>query len=534
MNSSRLRVLVADSLASEDLAPLREMGVEVVEQPTISAADLERVIPDYDGLLVRSRTQVTRQLLGMGPRLKVVGRAGTGVDNVDVAAATEKGILVMNVPGGNAVAAAEHTLAVLFALARQIPRANQSLREGHWDRKTFVGFELTGKTIGVLGLGKIGQEVASRAVGLKMRVLAYDPQLSSEAIEDKGLIAADLATLFAESDVITVHVPLLPSTTHLLDARAFAQMKRGVTILNVARGGIVHEGDLLTALHSGQVGSAGLDVFEVEPPQCTELLAHPRVVATPHLGASTTEAQSGVSRAIADQVCTYFRDGSIVNAVNLPGSGSMQPEALPWKRLARRLGGLASGLKKGGIRGLELTVVGEGVPCDETGLLREALVGLLAPFSDHVVNVVNAEGEGRARGFSFSVLKRAKHPAFQAMLRVKLEDEGEGLVLDGTLFGNNNLRIVRAYGCNMDAIPEGPMLWVCQEDVPGIIAHISAVLSDVQINIDNMSVGRTDSGNLAMAVLNLRESPTEVALRAIADHPSVKWVKLLSKRVLST
>lgn len=523
MDSSRVAVLVADALASADLIPLRAAGFTVVERPEIREAELLDCIGEFDALLVRSRTRVTGDLLSRAKRLRVVGRAGTGVDNVDVDAATALGVLVMNVPGGNAVAASEHTLALLFALARSIPLANQSLRAGKWERSAFTGSELRGRTLGVIGLGRIGLLVARGALGIGMKVLGYDPQLSKEVAEDHGVEPAGLDDLLSRSHAVTVHVPLNEATRHLLNRERLSALPEGAWVLNVARGGIVDEDALLSLLEEGRIGGAGLDVFESEPPSNPRLIGHPRVVATPHLGASTREAQSGVSRAIAGQVAAFLSEGAVANAVNLPGARSANPELAPWRTLARRLGGIAASLLQEGPRRVEAVLTGDLHDLSPEEVLREALVGVQIPFAGEPVNVVNAEVRARSRGIAFHGSRRARHPSFHALLRVSVDDGHGGVRLSGTLFGRRHLRIVRAFGCNMDAIPEGPMLWVSQEDRPGLIAHIGGVLARAGINIDNMSVGRAEESGLALSVLNLRTEPPEEVLQALRSHPDVRW-----------
>lgn len=525
-----MRVLVADSLDPEQLQPLRDAGVEVVDEAGISSEDLLTRIEPFHGLLIRSRTRVTKELLSAAPNLKVVGRAGTGVDNVDLAAATRSGVVVMNVPGGNAVAAAEHTIALMTSLARSIPQAAESLRAGRWDRKLFQGIELTGKTLGVVGLGRIGREVALRARGLRMQVIAYDPLTSEGAAADIGVGLRSLEELVAESDFLTVHVPLGDQTRHLVGADLLSRAKPGLRVLNVARGGVVDEAALLEALESGTVGGAALDVFESEPPAPDGLVAHPAVVATPHLGASTVEAQAGVAHAIAEQVARYLTEGVIENAVNVVGiDPALREEMGPWAELGRRLGSVASELTGDGIRQVDVTLMGEITAWPQEALTTEILLGVLGRFGGDRINPVNAAVFASERGIRVSTGTRSTHRSFQSLIRVSLEHgTGETVCLDGTLFGTNQLRIVRAFDFNIDAIPEGPLLWVANEDQPGIIGHLGTILAEAGINIANMSVGRMENTGEALAVLNLDGLPDGDTLKQLESRPEIRWIRLVT------
>lgn len=519
-------VLVADAIAAAELAPLQAAGIEVLDRAGISAADLALEIGRCDGLLVRSRTKVDAGLIARATRLRVIGRAGTGVDNVDLATATRAGIVVMNVPSGNTNAAAEHTLALMLALARHVADGAAALKEGRWEQKPFTGIEVEGRTLGVIGLGRIGRSVAGKARGLGMRVMGFDPMLDAAAIREMGIEPASLDGLAAGSDVITVHVPLAEKTRHLVNAALLARMKRGVRILNVARGGIVDEVALLAALESGQVGGAALDVFEEEPPTSRALLQHPRVLATPHLGASTEEAQAAVARLIAGQVARFLVHGAVENAVNLTGLGAEERVQLaPWMQLARRLGTIAAGLSAARPQSAELTRCGEGVLQRGDVLAAEAVVGLLSPWMGRALNPVNARLLAAEWGFSLVDRHQPGHKSFPALLRLAVKSGGSELVLDGTLFGHGMLRIVRAFGMNIDAIPEGHMLFVRHKDRPGMIAAIGTILSAAGVNIANMSVGRDSARGNALSILNCDEAVPATALDAIADIAGVEDVR---------
>ena len=530
MPTDRPCALVADSLDPDQLKPLRDLGVEILDRAGISAEQLALEIGPCQALLVRSRTKVTPDLLARAPALRVIGRAGTGVDNIDIEAATRSGVVVMNVPGGNAVAAAEHTIALMTALARSVPQAAASLRAGRWDRKLYQGTELTGKTLGVVGLGRIGREVAYRARGMRMRVLAYDPLTTAEVAEDLGIELRPLDELVKEIDFLSLHVPLSDATRHLVDAGLLASAKPGLRILNVARGGIVDEAALLESIEAGHVAGAALDVFESEPPEGSALVAHPAVISTPHLGASTAEAQAGVAHAVASQVGRYLTEGVIENAVNVVGlDPALREQVQPWADLARRLGWLASALSGDGIHQVDLTMVGEiASSCPQEALTTEVLMGLLNRFAGDRVNPVNAALFAEERGIRLSSAQRPAHKSFQSLLRVQVQHGDGSLNLAGTLFGTHNLRVVRAFGFNIDAIPEGPMLWCANRDAPGIIGHLGTVLADEGINIANMSVGRNSETGEALAVLNLDAEPSAEAIAALMSRDGIHWIRLVT------
>lgn len=526
MGSSPLRVIVADQVDSEHLAPLLEKGIEVSNRAGIEASELREILPGFHGLIVRSRTKVTREILANAPDLRVVGRAGTGVDNIDVEAATDQGVVVMNVPGGNVVAAAEQTLALLFALARHTAAAAASVRAGKWEQKPFIGIELTGKTLGVLGLGRIGREVARRAHGLGMRVVAFDPIVAATAAEAWGVTPLSLDEVAKQADILTVHVPMAPKTRHLVDRRLLSLTRRGVRILNVARGGIIDEQALFEALESGHVAGAGLDVFEQEPPTDRRLLDHPRVVATPHLGASTVEAQTEVAKQIAHQLADYLSDGVVENAVNLISADKkLRDELKPWLTLARRLGAVAGALAGNGLSRVEIVAFGELARLPREALVSEACVGLLHASAGERINQVNATRFAKGRGIAVADRSQDSHESFQSLLRVSVQGDREHVTLDGTLFGRSTVRIVRAFGWNIDAIPDGPMLFVANEDRPGVIGHLGSVLAEAKINIANMSVGRDRKLGEALCVLNLDDEPNAATLYALKSAPGIRWIK---------
>ncbi|MSR74084.1 MAG: phosphoglycerate dehydrogenase [Planctomycetes bacterium] len=521
--SSSAKVLVADAIATDELSPLVSAGVQVDHRAGISKAELLEVIGAYDGLLVRSRTQVDAAVFAAGTSLRVVGRAGTGVDNVDLAAATRAGVVVMNVPSGNTNAAAELTIALIAALCRNIVPAAAALRAGRFEQKPFVGVELTGRTLGVIGLGRIGRAVARKAQGLGLKVVGYDPLLAPAAVEELGIVSASLEALAAQSDIISVHVPLAEKTKHMIDAALIRCMKPGVRLLNVARGGIVDESALLAALESGAVAGAALDVFETEPPTSNPLVQHPRVLATPHLGASTEEAQSAVARLIAQQVARFLTQGVVENAVNLWGMEAEERAVMePWLLLARRLGAVAAALLQGRPDRMEVVRFGDGTRWRGEPLAAEALVGALTPWLGGRLNAVNARLLAGERGFAVEERMQPEHRSFPALLRVALHSAEDSVVLDGTLFGRSLLRVVRAYGMNIDAIPEGAMLFVRHADKPGMIGRIGTLLAEHGVNIANMSVGRHETRDGALSVLNLDQEAPQAVLDALRVMDAVQ------------
>ena len=530
--SSPARVIVADALAADELEPLVRAGVHVENRAGISREELLQVIANFDGLLVRSRTQVDAEVIAAGTRLRVVGRAGTGVDNVDLAAATRAGIVVMNVPSGNTNAAAELTIALMTALCRHVVPAAAALLAGRFEQKPFIGVELQGRILGVIGLGRIGRAVGRKAQGLGLTVVGYDPLLAPAAVEELGFRSATLEALAAECDIISVHVPLAEKTKHLVNAEFLARCKRGVRILNVARGGVVDEAALLVALESGQVAGAALDVFEKEPPTENALVQHPRVLATPHLGASTQEAQSAVARLIAHQVARFLTQGVVENAVNLWGMDADEREMLqPWLLLARRLGAVAAALLDGRPDSIEVVRFGEGTRLRSEPVAAEALVGALTPWMGARLNAVNARLLAVERGFTLVERVQPTHRSFPSMLRVVLRSEHDSVALDGTLFGRSLLRVVRAYGMNIDAIPEGTMLFVRHADQPGMIGTIGTLLAQHSVNIANMSVGRSEDRAEALSVLNLDQEVPAAVLNVLSAHAAVRSCRAVAASV---
>ena len=520
------RVLVSDSLSPRGIEILRQAeGIEVDVETGLTPDELEEIIGGYDALVIRSGTKVTADVIERADKLRVVGRAGIGVDNVDVAAATKRGIVVMNTPGGNSVTTAEHAVALMMSLVRNIPQATMSMKQGKWEKKKFQGHELCGKTLGVIGLGNIGTIVADRAQGLKMKVVAYDPYLSSERAAELGVELTDLDELYRRSDLITVHVPLLDETRNLIDAEAFARMKDGVYLICAARGGIVNEDDLLQALDEGKVAGAALDVFREEPPGLTPLVAHERVVCTPHLGASTVEAQEAVAIQVAEQVVDYLLQGTIRNAVNVPSvPAEVLNQMAPYLELARKLGRLQSQLGIEGLKKVQIEYAGRTAE-GRTGLLTAAVLeGLLAASLGERVNLVNAPVVARERGIRVVETSAANGEDYTALMRLRVETRDGAFSLAGAIFGRREPRIVEIDGISIEAIPQGELLVFWNYDRPGLVGSIGTTLGKHSINIGQMQFGREAPGGRAVTVVNVDTPvPPEVMdeLRGLPNVVSV-------------
>ncbi len=486
-------VLISDKLAPEGIAILEAAGgITVDNRPGLSPEELLEAVAGVDALVIRSGTKVTQAVRDAAPNLKVVGRAGIGVDNVDIEAASKAGVIVMNTPGGNTVTTAEHTISMMLALARHIPQANASLRAGEWKRSNFTGSEIFEKTLGVVGVGNIGSIVCDRAAGLKMKVIAYDPFLTPEGAERLGVELVQLDELYARADFISVHTPLTPETRGMIGSAAFAQMKKGVRIVNCARGGIVEEEALLEALESGQVAGAALDVYTQEPPPPdSALLAHPAVVATPHLGAATGEAQLNVAIAVAEQVRDFLVDGAIRNAVNVP---SLSPEAAgrlaPYILLAEKLGSMHAQLCGRAPSEIVIEYRGEVAELDCTAVNSSALKGLLAGVLDVPVNTVNAPFIAKERGIKVVEVKNAAASTFISSIRMTFKDAEATNLIEGAVFGSDIIRLVRFNDFYLETVPEGNILILNNRDVPGVVGRLGTFLGSQGVNIDGLVLGR--------------------------------------------
>jgi D-3-phosphoglycerate dehydrogenase len=536
-----LRVLVTDKLAEEGLAVLHaEQDIEVVVDTKLAKdpSALRKALQDADGIAIRSGTQLTAQILEHQPRLKAIVRAGVGVDNIDVPAATRQGIVVMNTPGGNTISTAEHTLAMMLALARNVARANDSLKSGKWDRSAFTGTQLEGKTLGVVGLGRVGLAVARRALAFGMTVIGFDPLLSTEKALEQGIESVTtLNDLWPRCDFITLHTPLSAETRNLIDARAIGMMKPSVRIINCARGGLIDEGSLVEALSAGKVAGAAVDVFDPEPPQPDDpLINHPKAVVTPHLGASTEEAQVSVSIEAARLLCDYLLRGQVRFAVNMPALDRAELEDVRlYLDLAWRLGRLHAQMDRGTIRSARLIYRGD-VAHKNTKLITASFAaGLLEAGLDQPVNLVNALPLARERGLEIEERAAEAPGDFATMIQSEVTTERKTYVAAGTLFGKQFLRLVRLGSYLLDAHIDGTLLIFTHLDRPGLIGFIGRTLGDQGVNIAQMNVGREIKGGEAIGVVNLDSVPSPEALAAVQEHPhilSLSVIKLPPRGVL--
>jgi len=503
-----MKVLVMDNVSEEGLVALRNQeNIEVVTIPKMTEDELVYCIEDYEALIVRSATKVTARVIEAGKKLKAIGRAGVGVDNIDTEAATLKGVMVVNAPDGNTIAATEHTVAMMLALSRNIPQAVAKLKERVWEKKAFMGVELRGKTLGIVGMGRIGAAVTKRAQALEMKVIAYDPFITEEKANSMGIKLLSLNELLSKADFITIHVPKTKDTYHLIDKEAFAQMKDGVRIINCARGGVIDEKALYEALQTGKVAGAALDVFEKEPDTENPLFELPNVIATPHLGASTIEAQINVAVEVADEIINALQGKMVRNAVNIPQI-SQQAYALvgPYLDLAEKLGRFMAQLVRGRINKVEIIYSGESFSVDVSPLTAVLLKGLLDPVLQEAVSFVNAPILARRRGIQILQSINGKAEGYVHLISVKVTSDQEEKMIAGTLFGEGDPRIVLLDGYRVDIIPEGHMLYVPHIDKPRIIGPVGVLMGQYNINIAFMQVGRKDMGGRAVMML-LADSP---------------------------
>ena len=525
MNVSK--VLIADSVAPECVEILnRTPGIAVDIKTGMTPEELARAIGGYVALIVRSGTRVTARSIDAADTLKFIARAGTGVDNVDVQAATKRGIIVMNTPGGNTVSTAEHTFSMLLALSRNIPQSARSMQDGRWDRKRYIGTEVRGKTLGIIGVGRIGREVAHRAQAFGMKILGYDPFLSEDAATGLGVRLVSLDELYAESDYISVHTPLTEETRHLISDRALAQCKDGVRIINCARGGIVDEDALLRAVESGKVAGAALDVFETEPPDNLPLLAREEVICTPHIGASTSEAQRNVAIQVAEQVVDALTGGVVRNAVNFP---PISPEAYrkirPYMDLADRIGALQAQLGEGQPVSIAMEYHGDVLNYPTSPITSAVLKGVMQSTCDESVNYVNAPLLAQERGVRVDEIRSSEDEDFSNLITVTYRTTAGKRVVSGTIFGRNDRRIVRIDGYRFDVQPEGYMLVYANQDVPGIIGRVGTLLGNRDINIASMSCGREQPGAEAVTILSVDSPIPDEVLSEFGRQEHILWVK---------
>lgn len=525
------KILVSDPLSKQGIQALVESeDMEVIEKTNLSESELLEDIQQYDALLVRSQTKVTKEVFDAAGRLKVVARAGVGVDNIDLDAATKNGVIVVNAPDGNTISAAEHTFAMMMSVARCIPQAHQSLTSGKWERKTFKGVEFKGKALGIIGLGRIGVEVAKRAKAFQMRVVAYDPFLSEEKASKMGVEKASLIGALETADFITVHTPLLKETYHLIGPKQFGLMKKGVRIVNCARGGIIDEEALFEAIQNKKVAGVGLDVFENEPPEDHPLVGLPEVVVTPHLGASTKEAQENVAVDVSHEVIRILRGEPFKNAVNLPPvSADVMRKLEPYYALAERLGQIAVQLAKGTPEEVEITFAGELTEVDTAPLTRTVLKGLLSYYLGSSVNYVNAPHLAKHHDLSYSVEKTTKNRGFSSLITVTLKTGEELRRISGTMLNGYGPRIVKIDEYAIDISPQDHLLIIQHTDKPGMIGHVGSLLGKHGVNIGTMQVGRKDVGGQAMMALTVDKKIEKALieeLHELVDIISVKDIEL--------
>ncbi|MBM4122831.1 MAG: phosphoglycerate dehydrogenase [Nitrospira sp.] len=524
-----MKILVSDSLSKQGLEILERAGFSVDVKTKLSKEELLKEIKQYDGLIVRSATKVTEEVIAAADRLKVVGRAGSGLDNVDTQAATRRGIVVMNTPGGNTVTTAEHAMAMICSMTRRIPQATASMQAGKWEKEKFMGVELYNKTLGIVGIGQIGGYLAKLAQGISMNVIAYDPYLAEERARKMGVEVVELAELFRRADIISVHTPLTPETKSLINAAAIAQMKPGVMIANCARGGIVNETDLYEALKSKKVAAAAFDVFEEEPVKPNHpLLTLDNFICTPHIGASTSEAQENVAIGIAEQIVDYFTKGIARGAVNIP---SVPPELLPrlqpYVTLAEKIGLLLAQLCEGGLERVTVEYNGDVAGLSVAPLTIAVLKGLLTPILEDAVNYVNAPVIAKERGIEVKEVKSSDAGDFTSVIRVRVEAGKKTHRLAGTLYHRKEPRVIEIDNFQVEVVPEGHMLLILNVDRPGVIGAVASALGEHNINIARMQCSREERGGNALLIIGLDAPLPSGILETIKRGDNILSVRLV-------
>src|SRR5690348_706932 len=523
------KVLISDALSPAAVQIFKDRGIEVDFQPALGKdkEKLAEIIGHYDGLAIRSATKVTPKILANAKRLRVIGRAGIGVDNVDIPAATAKGIIVINTPFGNSITTAEHAITLMLALARQIPQADASTQAGKWEKNRFMGVEITGKTLGVIGCGNIGSIVANRAIGLHMKVIAYDPFLSPDHAVDLGVEKVELEELLNRADIITLHTPLTEKTKNIIDAKSLAKTRKGVRVVNCARGGLVDEQALRAALDSGHVAGAAFDVFVEEPATANVLFGHPNVICTPHLGASTSEAQENVALQVAEQMSDYLISGAISNAINFPSiSAEEAPKLKPFVALAERLGSFAGQLTETGISKVQIAFEGHVAQMNTKALTSAALSGLLRPMLGDV-NVVSAPVVSKERGIIVEEVTREVAGDYESLITVAVTTERQSRHVSGTVFADGRPRIVNIKGIRMDAEFGRSMIYITNLDKPGFIGKFSSTLGEAGINIATFHVGREAAGGDAIALIEIDGDLPDAVLAKVRALPQVQQAKQL-------
>jgi len=522
------KVLISDKMDPKAAQIFRERGVEVDEITGKTPEELKAIIGQYDGLAIRSSTKVTKEILDAATNLKVVGRAGIGVDNVDIPSASAKGVVVMNTPFGNSITTAEHAIALMFALARQLPEADLSTQAGKWEKNRFMGVELTSKTLGLIGAGNIGSIVADRAHGLRMKVIAFDPFLSPERAVELGVEKVDLDDLLARADFITLHTPLTDQTRNILSRDNLLRTKKGVRIINCARGGLIDEAALKDGLDSGHIAGAALDVFVEEPAKASPLFGTPNFVSTPHLGASTTEAQVNVAIQVAEQMADFLVSGGVTNALNMPSlSAEEAPRLRPYMALAEKLGSLVGQLTHGAIARISIHSEGAAAELNQKPIVSAVLAGFLRTQTD-TVNMVNAPLLAKERGMEVREVRTEREADYHTLIRVSVKtDTGERSVA-GTLFGDQAPRLVELFGIKVEADLAGHMLYVVNEDAPGFIGRLGTLLGESGVNIGTFHLGRRSAGGEAILLLSVDEAVDAELIARVRQLAGVKTVMGLS------
>ncbi len=521
------KVLISDKMDPKAAEIFRANGLEVDEKTGLSKEELIAIIGEYDGLAIRSSTKVTKDVLDAATNLKVVGRAGIGVDNVDIPAATARGVVVMNTPFGNSITTAEHAIALMFALARDLPEADKSTQAGKWEKNRFMGVEVTSKTLGLIGAGNIGSIVADRALGLKMKVIAYDPFLTPERAVDLGIEKVELDQLLARADFITLHTPLTDQTRNILSRENLEKTKKGVRIINCARGGLIDEAALKDLLDSGHIAGAALDVFVEEPAKASPLFGTPGFISTPHLGASTSEAQVNVAIQVAEQLSDYLMKGGVTNALNMPSlSAEEAPKLKPYMALAEKLGSLVGQLAHGSIKGLSIEVEGAAAELNLKPITGAVLAGFMRVHSD-TVNMVNAPFLAKERGLDVREVRHDREVDYHTLVRVTAHTDGGERSVAGTLFGNSAPRLVELFGIKVEADLAGDMLYIVNEDAPGFIGRLGTALGEAGINIGTFHLGRQSAGGEAVLLLSVDGSVPADVVAQIQALPGVRIVKPL-------
>ncbi len=527
MTAAKPKVLISDKMSKQAEEIFKTRGLDVTVKTDMKPEELREFIKDFDGLAIRSSTKVTADILKSAANLKVIGRAGIGVDNVDVPSATQTGVVVMNTPYGNSITTAEHTIAMMMALARQIPSANASTHAGKWEKTKYMGQEIFGKTLGVIGCGNIGSIVADRAVGLKMKVIGFDPFLSPERAVEIGIEKVELEDIFKRSDFITLHTPMTEGTKGIINAANIAKMKKGVRLINCARGGLIVEADLKAALDSGHVAGAALDVFEEEPAKANPLFGHENIVCTPHLGASTVEAQENVALQVAEQMADFLLQGAVSNAVNMPSvSAEDAPKLKPYMKLAEQIGSFAGQLVTNSVKEIKIEYEGAVAALNVKPLTSLILAGFLKPSMEGV-NIVSAPAKAKELGIAITETKREKAGNYQTQVRVRVTSDKGEFYVTCTVFGGEHPRIVDIDGVPTECPLGKNMLFVVNKDKPGLIGAVGTLLGDANINISDFNLGRIQGKDKAIALVSVDGTIPDAIVAKISQLAQVEQVKVL-------